>query len=242
MQPSPWRDLTLFAFGPALIACLIAAWFQLHPWPIPVAPQAQFFQLRVFGPMLLLGALGAWLSGRAGLPSAPSLADGRGWARLLGPTLLVGLLIAALAIGMDAMLGVKSAGARHIGAASIDVPLPWSIAHYVFGSIFVESTWRIGPIPLLAWLIGGLALRGRGRLTVFWVLAVLGSLIEPVGQGLSLGPENARIAVIGGVVQFAANLLWFDMFRRYGWPAPLIIRLVQELGLHVAWPLIAGLI
>lgn len=83
-------------------------------------------------------------------------------------------------------------------------------------------------------------LRGRRQLAVFWSLAVLTSLIEPVGQAVMLGGQAPLLASVVAVGEFAGNLAWSELFRRYGWAAPVVVRLAQEVVWHVAWPLISG--
>jgi hypothetical protein len=236
----PWRDLAMFLCGPALVAVAISALFAVHPWVVPVKQQAVLMTPRSYGPMLALAALGVWLSSIAGLPSAPALGDWKQWRPLLGFAAALGLALGASSILLDVTLGLSRIAAGAIRAPSINVAFPASVAHYVFGAIFVESTYRLAPIPILLWLIGSLMLRGRHQLAVFWSLAVLTSLIEPVGQTVMLSRQAPLLVSIVAVTEFAGNLVWSELFRRYGWAAPVVVRLAQELTWHVAWPLVSG--
>jgi len=192
-----------------------------------------------FGPILAIGALGVWLSSSAGLASAPAITNGLGWRRLLLVSSALGTFFGVTAIISDLMLNVAQIDAQAIGQASMNVAFPASIPHYAFGAIMTECTTRWGPFAILLWLIGRAALKGRHQLAVFWVLAILTSLIEPVAQGIMMGKEHIALVAGLGAMIFAGNLTCAELFRRYGWPAPLIERLALYAAWHVIWPLIA---
>jgi hypothetical protein len=240
VEVDSWRDLTLFALGPGLLAAGVAWSYSERPWPVPVAPQALFYQPQLFAPVLALGALGIWLSPRAGLPSAPAFANGSRWLRLVGYSVALGLVFAGISMVLERAAGLSRIGAQALGAPSINVPFPASIAHYAFGSVIQECETRLGPIPILVWLVSTVLMRGRARLTVFWILAVLTSAIEPIAQGMTLAARAPALALVMGGIEFAGNLVWAELFRRYGWLSPLLVRLAMELAWHVAWPLAGG--
>jgi hypothetical protein len=78
-------------------------------------------------------------------------------------------------------------------------------------------------------------LRGRGQRQVFWALALLTSLLEPLQQTSvvsGIGP-----LVFGGVVArgFALNLAEAACFRRYGLIAPVVLRETFYLVWHVLY-------
>ena len=233
---SPVRDLVLFLCGPALVAIAIAVAFAVRPWTIPYAPQAEEFTLAPLATSLGLGALGVWLSSRVGLPSAPALTDARRWIWLVLASAGLGVALLATSTVMDVSLGLQRILAQRIGQPSMNVPFPASIAHYLYGSIVEESLFRIGPIPILSWTIGKLAFRDGAKPQVFWVVAIALSLIEPVVQAAMFVPAHTDIALISGAVSVAGNIAWVALYRRFGWPALLIVRIVLELGWHVAWP------
>ena len=215
VPPRPWRDLLLFALGPALLAAVVAAMFAARPWPVPHAVQARGFDPLFVGPVLALGALGVWLSSRIGPPSAPSFRDGRAWGRLVVVSVLAGLAMLAISVALDLGMGLSRIAAQAIGQKSVNVPFPASIAHYAFGAVMEECMGHLIPIPILAWLIGGLILRGRYKLMVFWIVAALASFLEPIGQAMALASRAPTLALI-------------------------VMRLVQELTWHVVWPLVEG--
>ena len=241
-QPSasPIRDLVLFICGPALVAVAIAALFAVKPWPVPVPAQAQEFTLAPVATSLILGALGAWLSSRVGLPSAPALSEGRRWGWMLLTSAGLGVVLVAASAILDRTMGLERVGAQVIGQATINVPFPASIAHYLCGGILQESLFRIGPIPILTWIIGKLFFRDAAKPAVLWVVALALSLIEPVVQASFIVQARPGLALISAGIGVVGNIAWVVLYRRFGWPALLIVRIVVELGWHVVWPQLGG--
>jgi hypothetical protein len=235
---TPWRDLLLFALGPALLAALVATAFSAHPWPVPYAVQARSYDPRFFVPVLALGGAGVWLSSRIGPPSAPPFSDGRSWARLLMVSGLAGLCLLAISAAWDLEFGLSRIAAEAIGQTAINTPFPASIAHYAFGAVIEECLGRLIPIPILAWLIGTVALRGRYQTAVFWLVGILASIAEPLSQAAPLAAHAASLALIVGATEFSGTLVLVELFRRFGWPVLILARLVQEFGWHVVWPLV----
>ena len=233
-----WRDLTLFALGPGLLAVGIAGLFFAHPWPVPYAVQARSYDPLFFGPVLALGGLGVWLSSRIGAASAPPFRDRAAWLQLLAVAGLTGLAFTAISAVLDLEFGLSRVAAQAIGQTSINVPFPASIAHYAFGAVIEECIGRLIPIPILAWLIGSLVLRGRHRTLVFWLVAALASVPEPLGQAMPLATRAPALALIVAGVEYPGTLILAWLLRRFGWPVLIIARLVQELSWHVLWPLI----
>ena len=234
-----WRDLTLFALGPGLLTVAIAGLFFVHPWPVPYAVQAKSYDPLFFGPVLVLGGLGVWLSPRIGAASAPSFRDGQAWLWLLAVAVLTGLAFTGVSAILDLEFNLSRVAAQAIGQRSINVPFPASIAHYTFGAVIEECMGRLIPIPILAWLIGSLMLRGRRGTLVFWIVAALASLPEPLGQALPLASRAPALALITVGVEYPGTLILVWLFRRFGWPVLIVTRLVQELSWHVLWPLLA---
>ena len=97
---------------------------------------------------------------------------------------------------------------------SINAPFPGSILFYSAGAIVIESIYRLILLTLPLWLIANLVLRKRGQLAVFWVVALLTSLIETseqmgfVSANTGLAPLVFRVSfylvwhVVGGVIGF----------------------------------------
>lgn len=219
------RDALYFIVGPSFVALAAAAAFKIDPWPVPIPSQAQLLDPVTVGVTLLFGLGGVLLSNRAGLPSAPSVRETAQWRRLLGVAVGSGLLFGIALFGYDSATGLTAQAAKALGASWINVPLPQSLAHYAAAAILLECIYRIVPITILGWLIGRIMLRGRADGWVFWILAVLTSLIEPASQlGLAHPGSVAALATLL-VVTFAANIFEAIELRRYGWPAPVLFRL-----------------
>lgn len=222
------------------MAVAIAVAFAARPWSVPYAPQVQEFGPGPLATSLVVGALGVWLSSRTGPPSAPALTDARRWTWLVLACTGLALVFLAASAVVDIALGQQRFLAQRIGQPSMNVPFPASIAHYLYGSIVQESLFRIGPIPILSWTIGKLAFRDGAKAQVFWVVAIALSLLEPVVQSAMVFQARPDIALIAGGVGVAGNIAWVALYRRFGWPVLLIVRIVMELGWHVVWPALSA--
>jgi hypothetical protein len=238
-RSSPRRDLLQFIFGPALVTVAITAWFAVRPWPVPVPGQAQEFTLPPVATSLALATLGVWLSSRVGLPSAPALGDGRRWSWLLLTSVLLGVVFAGASAVIDASLGLQRILAQRIGQPSMNVPFPASIAHYTCGGVLQECLFRIGPIPILTWVFGKLLFRDGAKPAVFWTVAIVLSLLEPVGEAAMMARAYPVLALTSASVGVFGNVAWVALYRRYGWPVLIIVRVVLELGWHVVWPAVS---
>ncbi|MGH3389300.1 MAG: hypothetical protein ACRDOO_10530, partial [Actinomadura sp.] len=142
------------------------------PW------QATAFSWPMIGFLALAGGCSVWLGPRAGLPGLwDASISPRKW--LLLPA-VVGLGLGVVNLIFQAFTGYVQIEAAN--APSINVPFPESIVFYSGGAVVVESLYRLIPITLPLWLIANVILRNRGQAPVFWVLALLTSVIEPAGQ------------------------------------------------------------
>jgi hypothetical protein len=191
--------------------------------------------IAIFG---VAGAIGVWLSHRTGFPSAwdPRISNRD---RLLYP-ILVGLAFGGALVAHDLVFHWTEAFRRlypELPSFNALGPFPGPLLFYSGGAIIVEVFYRLLPIPLLLWLISNLALRGRGQDRVFWVLAGLTSLIEPVTQDL---PALQRQELVAGasvvfVIDYALNLGQAILFRRYGFLAAILMRVATYAVWHVAY-------
>jgi hypothetical protein len=123
------------------------------------------------------------------------------------------------------------------------VDFPLSLPAYLSGGILSEILLHLIPVVLLVWIIGTIILRGKWQEQVFWVVAVLVSLLEPVLQigGLyQMGLlSNAVIACVLFVYIFAVNMTLLYFFRKYGFLATVASRLALYLIWHIVWPMIS---
>ena len=186
----------------------------------------------------IAGLVGIWFSHRTGFPAAwDSRVSNRH--RLFYP-ILWGIGLGVALVAHDLVFHWTAAYKEIIGAPSFNAlaPFPGPLLFYGGGAIIVEVFYRLLPIPLLLWLVSNLALRGRLRESVFWVLAALTSLIEPATQDLAAlqrpGLEAAAATVFG--IDYVLNLVQAVMFRRYGFLAAIVVRI----STYVVWHVIYG--
>jgi hypothetical protein len=243
MQPDVRRDLVYFLLGPAVVAIAAAALFHLAPWPVFSTIQAGNFHWATTLGFLAVGALGAALSSRIGTPSAPQLGDGAGWRRLLLWGLGAGLAYAAFDLGLLIFtpVGAHSAAVdRAAGHTWFNVALPFSLLHYAHAAILSECAYRLGAVVIPTWLVSTLLLRGRWPGPVFWTFAGLAAFIEPLEQAIiskrlplvGMAPLDQAITIEG----VASELIFALMLRRFGWPAPILMRY----GFYLLYRVTAG--
>ena len=182
-------------------------------------------------PVLIL----AFLIGLAGLWAAQKMQFPEFWdakitnrQRLLIPAglgLVAGLVF--LALGRLQPLG------------EINVPFPLSIPYYLYGGIVSEILYRLFLISILTWFISGVLLKYRGQQLTFWIVAIITSLLEPLGQLGTLYQlgllRNGFSPVLGVMLAlaFAVNLLAAYLFRKFGFVAPLILRIAFYIVWHM---------
>ena len=114
-----------------------------------------------------------------------------------------------------------------------DVAFPASIFVYSAGAVFVEVVYRLFTIPLLLAIIS-IVVRGQSvRDKVFWALAILTSLIEPL-TNTAASQYLAPLALTFVLVQvFGANLLQAVFFRKYGFLAAILLRVAFYIPVHI---------
>jgi hypothetical protein len=197
--------------------------------------QAAALSWPVIGFLALAGGCSVWLGPRAGLHRLwePSISPRR-W--LLFPA-TIGLGLGVVNLAFQAVTGYARIVAEAAKVTSINVSFPESLAFYSSGAIVVESLFRLIPITLLLWLTAQVILRGRGHATVFWILAVLTSALEPAGQ-LGLLAGHPVLMLVVGLAMYGVNLGEAGLFWRYGFLAPLAFRLAYYLVWHVVGSLI----
>ncbi len=196
--------------------------------------QARVFEWPLLALWTGLGLLGVWLSERTGFP--PAWGDrGSNRPRIVIPFLL-GIGLGVLAILTDAATGWTKFVAAKMALPTIHIAFPASVLVYPGGAIIVEVVYRLVAIPLLLWLVSTKLCRGRWQDEIFWVLAILTSLIEPAGD---LGLRELGMATTVSVFaqDFALNFAQAWLFRRYGFLAAILLRVFFYLIWHVLWGL-----
>jgi hypothetical protein len=198
--------------------------------------QAKVFAWPAIVIFTALGFLGVFLADRTGFPSAWG-ADLPARRRLLGPTLW-GVGLGVLAIATEAATGWTRVVAAKMNLPSIHIDWPASLLIYPGGAIIVEVLYRIFLIPVLLWLVSSVILRSRSQDRVFWVLAMLTSLLEPLSQdltGILNGPLPVTFAIVF-IEDFALNFVQAATFRKYGFLSAVWVRVVFYILWHVLWP------
>lgn len=196
--------------------------------------QAKVFEWPLLALWTALGLVGVWLSERTGF--APAWGEqGSNRPRIVLP-LLLGVGLGALAIATDVLTGWTKFVAAKMALPTIHIAFPASALIYPGGAIIVEVLYRLFLIPALLWLVSTKLCRGRWQNEIFWVLAILTSLVEPAGD---LGLRELGFATMASVFlqDFGLNLAQAWLFRRYGFLAAILLRVFFYLVWHVLWGL-----
>ena len=195
--------------------------------------QAKVFEWPLLALWTALGGLGVFLSERTGF--APPWEKGGARRRLLAPAAW-GIALGVLAVATDAATGWSHAVAAKMGLPTIHIPFPASALVYPGGAIIVEILYRLFPIPVLLWLLTRIpALREKGN-AIFWTLAALTSLLEPIGD---LGLRSLGLATMAAVFaqDDALNFLQAWTFRRRGFLAAIVARV----AFYAVWHIVPSL-
>ena len=200
-----------------------------------VASQAELFGWPLIGVLALAGGISVWLGPRMGLPGLwdASIPTRK---RLLLPA-LVGLGLGVLTLTLQAFTGFMQVLAATANVPSINVAFPASLLFYSGGAIILEVLYRLILITLPLWLIANVILRQRGQTQVFWVLALLTSALEPANQ-ITLLAGHLELMLVAGGATYGMNVLEALLLRRYGFLAPLILRLAY----YFVWHIVGGAI
>jgi hypothetical protein len=219
--------LALVGYLVAVKICLIAL-----PNLFRSPAQAAVFQWPFLALWAGLGFIGVVLSERTGFPSAwaPSISKTK---LLLLPAVL-GVALGILAIYIDRVTGWTSIVAAKMHLPSIHIEFPASLLIYPGGAIIVEIIYRLFLIPLLLWILSGLILKGRSQSAIFWTLAVLTSLIEPLGD---FGLRQYGMFMMSAVFleDYALNFAQAVFFRKYGFFCAILLRVWFYLLWHVLY-------
>jgi hypothetical protein len=198
-------------------------------------PRAVLFSWPAIGIIGLAGLVGIWLADRTGFPAAwDACVSNR---QRFALPVAVGLGLGLFDVGYDLIFHGTAAFAANHELGAFNAPFPGSLLFYPGGAIIVEVVYRLLPIPLLLWLISSLLLRGRFQTPLFWTLAVLTSLIEPMQQDLpELAAGTSAIVVFSEfAIAFAQNMTQATFFRKYGVLAAIMVRVAMYLVWHVGY-------
>lgn len=215
--------------GVVLFLCAVKILFLLVPTAFPLAEQESAFRWTTIAVIALLGFVGLLLSRKTGIADIwdPKISVQQ---RFLLPT-IIGLVYGVITVIKD----LPSPSPVHLR-------LPLSIAFYSYGAVFLEIMLRLFAIPFLVWLISNLVLRGRWQTPVFWLAVVIAALYEPlphITKELSGVTATAvPIILVKWIVQplFLANIISGWLLKKYGFLAPLTLRL----SFYLVWHIIYG--
>lgn len=147
-------------------------------------------------------------------------------------------MVAGIAFGIGQVILVSL-------TLELEIPMvvfPLAVLVYLSGGILMEMVFHLIPVVLLVWFFANVLLKQRWQEQVFWIVAILLSLLEPVAQTagmIQMGIISSPVlAVILFSFIFAANLVPLYFFRRYGFLAPVTWRLSNYLIWHIIWPII----
>jgi hypothetical protein len=211
----------------------LAAFLVTNVFPVQFIDRSQsgIFETQGIVAIGVMGLLGVWLSMRTGFPNAWD-AKVSNKQRLFIPV-IAGLLLGSLFLATDLITDMSRLQEEHLNIQSTDVAFPASIFVYSAGAIFVEVVYRLLTIPLLLAVVS-MFIRSEGaREKVFWALAILTSLIEPL-TNTAASQYLAPLALTFVLVQsFAANFLQAFFFRKFGFLAAILLRVAFYIPFHV---------
>jgi hypothetical protein len=221
-----WLALVVYL---ALTKVVIDAIF---PQALADPAQAALFQWVPLGIFSLLGLIGVVLAERTGFPDAWSARISNGQ-RIILP-ILVGLAFSIIPVALDVSTHyTRLIDARHGLTQQYTGFLPMLVA-FTAGAIIVEVLYRLLPIPLVLWL-SSLILKERGQNRIFWVLALLTSLLEPLSSTQDLGVIPGLVMPLVVVNIFAFNLAQAAFFRKYGFLSAILVRAAFYLVWHALY-------
>lgn len=113
-------------------------------------------------------------------------------------------------------------------------PFPYSIGLYTSGAFEVEVFYRLIPVTIVLFIAGRFKLSEKYIATIFWIIAILTSLREPLEQFQEGALWFMVYAFISG---FAMNFLQVIFYRKAGFLASVMTRL----GHYFLWHILLGI-
>jgi hypothetical protein len=216
----------------ALIAYLIVTKIILDtllPNAFADIAQAAFFGWVPLGVFAIIGLIGVVLSQKTGVPD---IWEGkRPFNQNILFPILTGFGIGVLMVSIDLFTGfTKLIAARH-GVSQQYTDFPSMFFIFISAAIVVEVVYRLFLIPFLLWIISNVILKNKAQTYIFWTLAVLTSLLEPLGQYPDLQVVPGYLSILLGLIYFSINLTQAGFFRKYGFLAAIMVRI----GFYFVW-------
>ncbi|MFH1634319.1 MAG: hypothetical protein ABIG63_09975 [Chloroflexota bacterium] len=220
------RSLQIY-LGLIAVLIMVRVLFIIVPVTYIIPAQAGAFTWPALILIAVLGLLGLWAASRTNFPELwdPKVTNRQRFLVPAGLGIVAGLVF--LVLGRLQPLG------------EINVPFPLSIPYYLYGGIVSEILYRLFIIPVPVWFISGVLLKQRGQEVTFWSVVVVVSLLEPLGQlgaMYQLGLLQNGVSPVLGiliVLVYVFNLVAAYLFRKYGFVAPVVLRLAHYLVWHL---------
>jgi hypothetical protein len=229
------KPLFIF-FGLVAYLIFVKVVITVSPATFRSTAQAAVFEWKFLALWTLLGWIGVVLSQITGFPEPwnGNISNAR---RIFLP-LVIGIVLGILAIATDWITGWTHFVAGKMHMKTIHIDFPGSVVIYPGGAIVVNILYRIFTIPFLLWIISTLLLKGRFQNKVFWILAILLSFAEPLGD---IGLKELGLVTMSAVFiqDYALNIIESWLFRTLGFLAPIFMRIFFYLMWHVLWGLIS---
>jgi len=191
--------------------------------------QAALFGWVPLGVFTIIGLLGVVLSQKTGFPGAW---DGERPFNhvILSPT-LIGFGIGVLMVSIDIFTGyTKLIAARH-GVPQQFTDFPSIFFVFTSASIIVEVVYRLFLIPFLLWIASKVIRNKKIQTFVIWILAILTSLLEPLGLYPDLQVVPGSLAILLALIYFSINLTQAGFFRKFGFLAAIMVKM----GFYIVW-------
>ena len=195
--------------------------------------QAAVFDWPSLGVVTIAGLIGIWFACRTGFPDAwdKEIPNRQ---RFLIPVLL-SLGISLPFVAIDLLTHFTTILAAQHGQPRENIAFPASVLIYPGGAVIVEVFYRLFLVPLLLWLVSNVALSGRWQAHVFWALAILTSLIEPLTQDMDLFQFGVVLMASVFLLDYALNLTQAVLFRKYGFLAAIVMRVAFYAVWHIVY-------
>ncbi|HEU4642509.1 MAG TPA: hypothetical protein VFS44_08650 [Gemmatimonadaceae bacterium] len=219
----------------AYLAVVKLALEHLLPASFGAHALAAVFTWPVIGVVTAAGLVGISLAARTGFPGvwdpAVPLRE-----RLALPASL-GFALGAVAVFVDSFTGSAAAASSALGIPSVHVPFPAGALIYPGVAIAAGVLFHLLPLPLLLWGASRAGIDIWRRETAFVIAAVLVASVEPLAMDLRMrAAPGAMAALIAEDFVLGLSQLW--VFRRAGFGASVVLRVVFYAVWHVAWPLL----
>ncbi len=177
-----------------------------------------------------LGFLGLYFYRQAGFPSFNDSSNTQRW---VYPA-LAGILLGFLSVINDQVSHWTEFVEGKMDIPSIHIPFPQSILIYPAGAIVHEIFNRIFLLSLLMWILQKATRKEKNNSTLFWISAVITSLVEPYGD-VGLWSFSAWAAVTSFTLDFVINLTQAWFMRQSGFMASVTCRVALYAVWHVGY-------